>query len=355
MDYQPSNSSVVLTVNKASLTVTSANASRLYGTANPTFTGTVTGAVNGDTFTETFATSATASSASGTYAIVPTPVGANLANYAPVLTNGTLTITPAATTTTLALSSQSLTMTATVASSTTGTPTGTVSFYASSSSSALGSAPVVNGVATYTAPSFPAGGFTLSAQYSGDTNFSASTSTGVPVLALVSGTSTLTVGKASSGTDNFTLTTPNGYSGTVQFSCSGLPQYATCTFQPATLTFGGTTTSGSTMMTITTGVRADLLWPHIPQREEREIGWAGLFGLPGLLAIACGRRRRLLRSMRLLVLLSLMLAGASLVGCGGSGGSGGSVSSPTGTYTVQVTATAPSGVSQSTSIALTVQ
>ena len=49
------------------LTVTAANASRIYNTPNPTFTGTVTGAVNGDTFTESFTTAAILSSPAGTY------------------------------------------------------------------------------------------------------------------------------------------------------------------------------------------------------------------------------------------------------------------------------------------------
>src|SRR6202022_4085063 len=74
---------------------TAANASRIYNTANPTFTGTVTGAVNGDTFTESFTTTAVLSSPAGTYPIAPTAAGANLANYTVVTTNGTLTVTQA--------------------------------------------------------------------------------------------------------------------------------------------------------------------------------------------------------------------------------------------------------------------
>ena len=43
----------------ATLTVSANNATRVYGTANPVFTGGVTGALNGDTFTESFTTTAT--------------------------------------------------------------------------------------------------------------------------------------------------------------------------------------------------------------------------------------------------------------------------------------------------------
>ena len=63
------------------LTVTANNATRVYGAANPTFSGTVTGAQNGDTFTESFTTTATTTSAVGSYAIVPSVAGTNLGNY----------------------------------------------------------------------------------------------------------------------------------------------------------------------------------------------------------------------------------------------------------------------------------
>ena len=84
-----------LTITTAALTIKANNASRTYGAANPSFTGTVTGAVNGDTFTESFSTTATSASPVGTYAIVPSVTGANLANYTLTTINGTLTITHA--------------------------------------------------------------------------------------------------------------------------------------------------------------------------------------------------------------------------------------------------------------------
>ena len=83
-----------LTVTQATLTVTAANASRAFGAANPTFSATVTGAVGSDTFTTTESTTATTTSPAGTYPIVPSATGANLADYNVVYVNGTLTITP---------------------------------------------------------------------------------------------------------------------------------------------------------------------------------------------------------------------------------------------------------------------
>ena len=129
VNYLSSTSSVSLTVDKAPLSISPNNASRIYGAANPAFSGAVNGSVNGDTFTEAFSTSASALRPSGTYAIVPSVSGADIADYTVSATNGTLTVAPAPTTTTFTLSSQNLTLTATV-TSTSGVPTGPVVFYA---------------------------------------------------------------------------------------------------------------------------------------------------------------------------------------------------------------------------------
>jgi len=80
---------------RPTLTVTAADANRVYGAANPTFSASATGALPGDTFTLTASTVATSSSAAGTYSIVPLAAGTNLANYNVVYVNGTLTVTKA--------------------------------------------------------------------------------------------------------------------------------------------------------------------------------------------------------------------------------------------------------------------
>ena len=86
-----------LTVSKAPLTATADNQSRVYGSANPTLTIGYAGFVNGDTTgaitTPVAATTATASSAVGSYPI--TLSGGAATNYTITLVNGTLTITRA--------------------------------------------------------------------------------------------------------------------------------------------------------------------------------------------------------------------------------------------------------------------
>jgi hypothetical protein len=95
-DVSPSGPTSVQ-VNQAPLTVTAANASKLYGQANPPLTGTIVGIKNGDNITATYATTATQSSPVGTYPIVPTLVDpdSKLGNYSVTSINGTLTINPA--------------------------------------------------------------------------------------------------------------------------------------------------------------------------------------------------------------------------------------------------------------------
>jgi hypothetical protein len=87
-----------LTISSDVLSVTANNATRQYGSANPTFAATFAGFVNGDTPTSltgslACATSGTQSSAVGTYAINCS--GLSSANYAITYVTGALTITPA--------------------------------------------------------------------------------------------------------------------------------------------------------------------------------------------------------------------------------------------------------------------
>ena len=86
-----------LTIAPATLTVTTEDKSRVYGSANPMLTGTLTGVQNGDGITANYSTIADASSAIGTYAIVPALNDPNskLINYSVTISNGTLTVTAA--------------------------------------------------------------------------------------------------------------------------------------------------------------------------------------------------------------------------------------------------------------------
>ena len=89
-----------LTVTNATLRVTADDQSRLYGDANPALSASFSGFVNGETASvvsgaPTLTTSATASSAVGSYAITASAGSLAAANYSFSFVAGTLTVTPA--------------------------------------------------------------------------------------------------------------------------------------------------------------------------------------------------------------------------------------------------------------------
>jgi hypothetical protein len=98
-NYAIATDIVSLTVNKAPLTVTANNATRVYGAANPTFSDAFTGFMNGDTQSvvsgaASLTTTATTTSAVGTYPITAALGTLSAANYTfATFVNGTLAIT----------------------------------------------------------------------------------------------------------------------------------------------------------------------------------------------------------------------------------------------------------------------
>ena len=316
-----------VTVNGAVLTATANNASRVYGTANPTFTGTVTGAINGDTFSESFSTTAITTSNVGTYAIVPGVSGANLASYSVAIQNGTLTVAQAGSTTSLSASSGSIlagegvTLTATVVSATSGTPTGTVTFY--DSGVELGTGVLSSGAASFTASSLSAGTtHALTAAYGGDTNFLASSTTASTPVAVatpgfnltVSGASAQTVAQGSTASYQLTASPVNGsYPGTIGFAASGLPTGATVSFSPSSIAANG----GQQTVTATIVTAASAATKVAPVLGRRLVPVSlAVFLLP---VLGLRRRRRGFLG-RILVVVLFLGAGAAatvLSGCGG--------------------------------------
>jgi hypothetical protein len=92
------------------------------------------------------------------------------------------------------------------------------------------------------------GSHTIAAAYtSSSLGFSNSNATRIfsvtqvpPTITFAPSTTSLSVAPGASVTDTLTVTSMGGYSGALQFSCTGLPQNATCSFQPATVTVSGT-------------------------------------------------------------------------------------------------------------------
>ncbi|MBT9331512.1 Ig-like domain repeat protein [Paracidobacterium acidisoli] len=353
------------TVTGAALTISANNATRVYGVANPPFTGAVTGEQNGDTFVESFTTAAALSSPVGDYAIVPSVTGANLSDYTQSIVDGTLTVTQAGTVTNLGVSSatitpgQSETLTATVSSKTTGTPGGTVSFY--DGTALLSTVSLSGGAASYsTATLAPGVIHTITAAYSGDSNFTASSSTAsatVTVASLdftmtVAGPSSKTVVPGSEITYQVTVTPDYGsYAGTVNFQISGLPPGATATFSPSSIPASGG--PQTVTVTIQTARTTALDRPPVrPGSRPMQGGGVALAAL-GLLGLGGLRRRR--RALKRFLCVAVLVAGAaattlSLSGCGSTG----FFAQAEQNYSITVTATAGS-LQHSATVMLNVQ
>ncbi len=290
-----------------------------------------------------------------------------------VLTQVINGVTLTASTTTLASSAnpsasgQSVTFTATVAgpSGTSPVPTGAVTFL--DGTTTLGTGTLNSSAqATYSTSTLTTGSHSITAQYGGDTNYSASTSSalsqivGSPSFSLSASPATVTVAAGKSGTTLIAVTPAGGFSQQVSFACSGLPAASTCSFSPSTLTPNGTAAATTTLTVATDVSTAVMTQPDFgrhngPARAPTTFLAVVLLGLGGVV-----RTRRRWSSL-LCVMLLVTGLGLAMTGCGGSsskgggtGGGGGGSTTPTGSSTVTVTATAGT-LSQTTTFTLTVQ
>ena len=173
-----------------------------------------------------------------------------------------------------------------------------------------------------------------------------------PNFSLSSNPSILNISDGATGTAAITLTPINFYSGTVTFSCGGLPLDVTCAFAPATLTPLGNAPL-TTTVTITTAAPHGAL--RMPADANPHQGRTSLLacltgmGLFGLLLSGDWKNKR---NRRVGILLGILVLGMmfSLVGCSSSSTPG----TPIGAQTIQVTGTGSDGTTQAASITINV-
>jgi subtilase family serine protease len=166
-----------------------------------------------------------------------------------------------------------------------------------------------------------------------------------------------------SGTTTATVTAQDGFSGTVTFSCSGLPSGATCSFNPPSATLSATATTAVTTLTVNTTApsavapaRREPAAPG-PLNPATAAALLAVFAL-SLLALRSRSSKRL-RSTASFALAILGMAGIMLMSsCGGGsnsaggGGGGGTGGTPTGSTTAAIVATSGSA---STSLNFTLE
>jgi hypothetical protein len=262
---------------------------------------------------------------------------------------------------------QKVTFTATVSgpSGNTTVPTGAVSF--KNGTTALGSGALDGtGTATFSTSSLATGSYNVTAVYSGDSTFAPSTSPAVPLtvtaapppdfgVALAQSNVSITYGAMGTINDGISVTALNGFNQAVALSCSGAPQFATCSVSPASVTPSGGTPGASTL-TVMTNVAATAALTMPSSSDRRGAMALAFLGGGGIFAFTFLRVRRIHSRFVQLGLLFCLLAGTTLIGCGGSSSSNNNNgnNTPKGSYSIKVTATA-GATTHSTVLALTVQ
>ena len=261
----------------------------------------------------------------------------------------------------------SVTLTATVKGSSGGpTPTGMVQFGASTSSSNPGNpfgagvgVQLVNGQATLTTTAIPAGTQFISATYTGDSNYNATTAytpeavTAAASFTMAPSPQSVTVNTpGGSASASVVLTAQGGYAGTVQLtsaSCAGLPSETTCSFNPSSITLSSSATTATTTVTFQTTAASNVL-PVSDRPTGTRFGPARTVALTLCCAIAMAlsflvlgvatprRRGVLLAVLTVVAIVTFASCGGGGGGSGGGGGGTHNAGTPQGSYQVTITA-----------------
>ena len=214
-----------INVGKATLAVSANNTSKVFGSTLPAFGATITGFANGDAAavisgSPLLSTAATAASAVGTYPILAGVGTLSAANYTFSFVNGTLSVTKAATFTVLSGSGGALVASVAAVAPGAGTPTGTVQLLRGGT--ILGTQTLTGGSAT-----FSSSADAVSAVYSGDGNFTGSTSatvsgpTATTSVSVTSSANPSTLGQAVTFSVSISGSGSKPPTGAVQFADGG--------------------------------------------------------------------------------------------------------------------------------------
>lgn len=290
-------------------------------TNNGTPAGTITLAVDGNMQTSVpFGTGTVPNTLNlpvGTHVITAMFSGDSV--YASSSSSTSVTVAKASTMTGLTISPVSsgsvpeITFTATVGSPTASGESGTISFYAGTT--LITTSPLSGTSATYTTSNIAFSNNSFTAVYSGDANFSSSTSAisqPAPDFALTSSSSILAIAQGGVATGSVTITPLFGLSGTVTPSCGSLPSNTVCRFQPTSMSLSGNTPVAVSIQ-IYTNVSPTVA--SLNGHDSSLVSFA-ILGPSGLALLTLFANRRRSPPVRLLLLLigTLCIAGG-LTGC----------------------------------------
>src|SRR6266852_6135837 len=163
-----------------------------------------------------------------------------------------------------------------------------------------------------------------------------------------------TVTSGQSATYTLSAAGSSGFSGTVSFTCSDPAFQSSCGVSPNSLVVNGTTAQNATV-TVTTTARSALppRWhpPILPLGLRVALPWLLLLLSIVILASALRRRSRWRRAW--VGLAAMLMAAALFFGCGGGGAPPPPQGTPSGAYTITVSATS-AGVTLATMLSLSV-
>jgi len=173
-------------------------------------------------------------------------------------------------------------------------------------------------------------------------------------FALSSSTTSQTVSAGQTANYSLTLSPADGFSQTVNLTCTGAPSLATCTLTPNSAALNGTASATVGVAITTTAPSTALLAP--PSGRFPPPGFGRLFWLYGILGLASLATLAAARKRRAAFLLGACLLLATLwTACGGSSTPAPKTvpGTPAGTYTVVVTGAAASTTALTHTINLT--
>lgn len=201
----------------------------------------------------------------------------------------------------------------------------------------------------------------LTVTYLGDGNYNPSTSAAATLNAnagdfsLITSNQNVVLNSSASATATLTAASLQGFSGSVNLTCSTSNAQLTCAFNPASVML----TPDGAQYSSTLSIQApQSVYPFLAQRHGNSrgiLGWVGGSGVALALFVlgfpARHRRNWKTRGGLLMLVLAMIVAGAGLTGCGSSSSNNGSLAP--GTYSVNVTANG-SGIVHNTTIQVVV-
>ncbi len=263
---------------------------------------------------------------------------------------------------------QPITLTASLVANGPSSATGSVIFYANGTALAPTTGVAVTNIGSVSNPVYGAtlsttfatpGTYSITATYSGDGYFKASTSTApasvttaLPAFttsAILSQQSSVAAGQTALYSFNVAQTV---YSGAITFSASGLPANSAVSFSPASIAATGCSTTNTVAVSILTQ-QGSVALSSFGLGGKRPWGiFTTLLGLGMALAIGMRRRRAPLRYGSFWMALAVLLATSGFAACGS--GVTAAPRTPAGTYTVSITATGSTGTTSSFTVPLKV-